>query len=416
MAKSIAINPSWYWPDDVPRLIGVPPFFCDHMIAGRWAKRTPERVALADADTSLSFAEAWERAKAVAVGLRPRLDQGGRIVLCGPSGIDGVITILGAMLARARPLIAAADLGQEELEEKAAAIGACLAVVQAPACAPAGVEAVELGELEEAGGKAGEGHNGNGRVLDVHEKAVDLVTPEGWLAGHSHYSLVGGALSMAEFLQPAGGAGWLSAMPLSTWEGLYSVLVPLYSGATAVVAGPEGAGDEIAYAIDDHKVAYTILPLEETQDLARRRPKRLADAFKRNLQGLMLSTTRPFSPNDRRKLRKTLDVPVLTVFGMAETGPILASHPSWYVDESVGIPVTNVEVQPANPQTGEPLDTMWELLDYATMVIRAPLLMAGYEGAALENERFGSRLENGWFKTWSLASFDANGMMYLVDG
>ncbi len=418
MGKTIAINPSWYWPDDVPRLIGVPPFFCDHMFAGRWARRTPDNVALADADESLTYAELWKRVEAVSAGLRPRLEEGGRVALCGPSGIDGVISILGALKARARPLLLGADLGAEEAQEKIDAVVAKLAVVQGPAREPSGIEAVEPAELEEAGKNADPGadSNGNGRVSNVHDKAIDMITPEGWLAGHSHYSLVSGALSVAEFLQMEDARSWLSAMPLTSWEGLYSVFVPLYKGATAVVAGADGADDAIAYSVDDHSVAYTILPYEESKDLARRRPKRLADAFKRNLQGLLLSTNRSFAPNDRRKIRKALDTPVLTIFGLTETGPILASHPSWYVDESVGIPVTNVEVQPANPQTGEPLDTMWELLDYATMVIRAPLVMAGYEGAATEDEKYSLRLEEGWFKTWTLASFDANGMMYLVDG
>ena len=418
MGKTIAINPSWYWPDDVPRLIGVPPFFCDHMFVGRWARRTPDNVALADADESLTYAELWKRVEAVSAGLLPRLEEGGRVALCGPSGIDGVISILGALKARARPLLLGADLGAEEAQEKIDAGGAKLAVGQGPAREPSGVDVVEPAELEEAGSKADPGadSNGNGRVTGVHDKAIDMITPEGWLAGHSHYSLVSGALSVAEFLQMEDARSWLSAMPLTSWEGLYSVFVPLYKGATAVVAGADGADDAIAYSVDDHSVAYTILPYDESKDLSRRRPKRLADAFKRNLEALLLSTNRSFAPNDRRKIRKALDTPVLTIFGLTETGPILASHPSWYVDESVGIPVTNVEVQPANPQTGEPLDTMWELLDYATMVIRAPLVMAGYEGAATENEKYKSRLEEGWFKTWALASFDANGMMYLVDG
>ena len=429
MGKTIAINPSWYWPDDVPRLIGIPPFFCDHMTVGRWAKRRPDTVALADADESLTYAELWTRVRAVAAGLQGRLDGDDRVAICGPDGIDGVVSVIGALAARVRPLLLDAGFGGDESAEKAAAIGAKLAVMQSPAGEPSGMAVVELADLEEAGRKDGDVEqanpgsagvsskaNGNGRVSDVHEQALDLVTPDGWLAGHSHYSLVSGALSMAEFLQLEDGSNWLSAMPLWGWEGLYSVLVPLYMGATAVVAGADGADDGIAYAVDDHSVTYTILPYDRSQDLARRRPKRLVDAFKRNLDGLMLTTDRPFSPNDRRKLRKTLDTPVLTVFGMTETGPILASHPSWYVDESIGIPVTNVEVQPANPQTGEPLDTMWELLDYATMVIRAPLVMATYEGAATEDERLGSRLEEGWFRTWAMASFDANGMMYLVDG
>jgi acyl-CoA synthetase (AMP-forming)/AMP-acid ligase II len=416
MAKTIAINPSWYWPDDVPRLLGVPPMFADRLMAERWSRRRPETVAVVDADGAVSYAELWSRAQAVAGALRERGDAGERLALMGPSGVDGVVAFLGALAARWRPMLL--DPESRAAAEAATTVGARLAVVQSPAQAPAGVEAVELRELEQAGaaGSPAPAREDAGAVLDVHEPVVDLVSADGWAAGHSHYSLVSGALSVAAFLELEQAEAWLCAMPLWTWEGLYSALVPLYGGGTAVLCGPEGATDRMADLIDDHQVAYALAPFEILRDLSRGRPRRLADSLRRNLRGLMLSTDRPFAAGDRRKARKALDLPILTVFGLTETGPILASHPSWYVDESVGIPVTNVEVQPANPQTGEPLDTNWELLDYATMVIRGPQLMAGYEGDAARDERLTSRLQEGWFKTWTLASFDANGIMYLVEG
>ncbi len=385
MAKTIAINPSWYWPDDVPRLLGVPPMFCDRLMAERWSRRRPDAVAVVDGDGAITYAELWSRAQAVADAIREQGrenregegdGQGERHALVGPTGVDGVVALIGALAARSRAILL--DPDSPAAAEVAAALGA-------------------------------------GAVADVHEPAVDLVSADGWAAGHSHYSLASGALSLAAFLELDRAEAWLCAMPLWTWEGLYSALVPLYLGGTAVLCGPEGANDRVADLIDDHRVAYALAPFEILRDLSRGRPRRLADSLRRNLRGLMLSTDRPFAAGDRRKARKALDVPILTVFGLTETGPILASHPSWYVDESVGIPVTNVEVQPANPQTGEPLDTNWELLDYATMVIRAPQLMAGYEGAAAQDERLASRIEDRWFKTWASASFDANGMMYLVE-
>lgn len=415
MAKTIAINPSWYWPDDVPRLMGVPPMFCERLMAERWARRRPEVTAVADEDGAITYAELWSRAQTLAGALRERSAGCERVALVGPAGIDGVVALIGALAAHWRPILL--DPRSSAAAEAAGAVGVDLAVAQAPAQPLAGIETVALGELERLGAaSAGVPRPVDANaVRDVHEPAIDLVTADGWAAGHSHYSLVSGALSTAAFLGLERAETWLSAMPLWTWEGLYSTLVPLYMGGTAVVCGPEGATDALAGAIDDCAVAYALAPFEILRDLTRGRPRRLADSLKRNLRGLMLSTDRPFAAGDRRKARKALDMPILTTFGLTETGPILASHPSWYVDESVGIPVTNVEVQPANPRTGEPLDTNWELLDYATMVIRAPQLMAGYEGAAAQDEHLASRLQDGWFKTWALASFDANGMMYLVE-
>jgi acyl-CoA synthetase (AMP-forming)/AMP-acid ligase II len=416
MAKTIAINPSWYWPDDIPRLLGVPPMFCDRLMAERWSRRRSEATAVADRDGAVTYAELWSRAGAVAAALRERGGGEGRVALVGPAGVDGVVALIGALAARRRPILL--DPQSPRAAETAAAVGAGLAIVQPPAQAPAGMEQVELRELEEVGGgaDAGDSQEDGGAVHDVHEAALDLVTADGWLAAHSNYSLVSGALSLAAFLGNGEPASWLCSMPLWTWEGLYSALVPLYTGGTAAICDADEAPDEAGDLVEDHGVAYALVPFDLVRDLSRGKPRGLADPLKRNLRGLLLSADRPFGAGDRRKARKALDVPILTMFGLAETGPILASHPSWYVDESVGIPVTNVEVQPANPETGEPLDTNWELLDYATMVIRGPQLMAGYEGAATEDERLATRLEDGWFKTWALASFDANGMMYLVEG
>lgn len=376
MAKTIAINPSWYWPDDIPRLLGVPPMFCDRLMAERWSRRRSDATAVVDENGTVTYTELWTRAEAVAAALREEDDEG-RVTLTGPAGIDGVVELIGALAARRRTILV--DPGSPQAAEAAAAV------------------------------------TGGGLVGDVHEPAIDLVSADGWAAGHSHYSLVSGALSLAAFLGNEEPESWLCAMPLWTWEGLYSALVALYTGGTAVICDPEYIDDGVGDLVDDHGVAYALAPIELMQDLSRGRPRRLVASFKSNLRGLILSTDSPFSAADRRKARKALDVPILTMFGLPETGPILASHPSWYVEESVGIPMTNVEVQPANPETGEPLDTNWELLDYATMVIRAPQLMASYEGSAAEDERLSTRLEDGWFRTWASASFDANGMMYLVD-
>lgn len=415
MAKTIAINPSWYWPDDIPRLLGVPPMFCDRLMAERWSRRRADATAVVDENGTVTYAELWSRAGAVAAALRERSAGEGRVALVGPAGIDGVVALIGALAARRRPILL--DPNSAEAGEAAAAVGAQLAIVQPPAQAPAGMQAVELRELEEAGAAAGAApEEDDGAVHEIHEAALDLVTADGWVAGHSNYSLVSGALSLAAFLGNGEPESWLCAMPLWTWEGLYSALVPLYTGGTAAICDADEAPDEAGDMVEDHGVAYALAPFELLRDLSRGKPRGLADSLKRNLRGLLLSTDRPFGANDRRKARKALDVPILTMFGLTETGPILASHPSWYVDESVGIPMTNVEVQPANPETGEPLDTNWELLDYATMVVRGPQLMAGYEGPAAEDERLSTRLEDGWFKTWAQASFDANGMMYLVEG
>ncbi|MCZ7629139.1 MAG: hypothetical protein M5U19_08785 [Microthrixaceae bacterium] len=54
------------------------------------------------------------------------------------------------------------------------------------------------------------------------------------------------------------------------------------------------------------------------------------------------------APGERRRVGKLFGSPALTFFGLPETGPIFASHLSWYIDESIGIPISNAFVVPVD--------------------------------------------------------------------
>ena len=117
----------------------------------------------------------------------------------------------------------------------------------------------------------------------------------------------------------------------------------------------------------------------------------------------------PFEPDQRRRVSKSLECPALTFWGTPETGPVFASHQSWYMDESVGLPMTNAHVVPADPRTGEPIQALWELVELAEVTVFSPSLMTGYEEASPEARFAGNR-----FRTGMMASSDANGMIYLL--
>jgi acyl-CoA synthetase (AMP-forming)/AMP-acid ligase II len=117
------------------------------------------------------------------------------------------------------------------------------------------------------------------------------------------------------------------------------------------------------------------------------------------------------------------------MFGMAETGVVLASHPSWYLEESVGIPVPNMHVVAADPDTGQPISSMWELVDHAMVTAWSPSLAVAGEAAGdgqgpdgtdghiggQTASGFASRFVGRRFVTGVLAASDPNGMLYLVD-
>jgi hypothetical protein len=105
------------------------------------------------------------------------------------------------------------------------------------------------------------------------------------------------------------------------------------------------------------------------------------------------------------------------VFGLAETGPVFGSHASWYLDEAVGIPLTNVHVVPADPRTGRPIPTLWELVESAMVTVSSPSVgvdpaAAGGDGG--EGSGGLARLADGRLMTGVIASSDPNGMVYLL--
>ena len=113
--------------------------------------------------------------------------------------------------------------------------------------------------------------------------------------------------------------------------------------------------------------------LERCGDLALRVAKQVFDReWIGRADHLLLSVPGPFDPDMRRRVGRSFDCPALTMYGSAETGPVFASHPSWYLDESVGIPITNAHVVPVDPRSGAPLQTLWELVECARVSVGSP--------------------------------------------
>jgi acyl-CoA synthetase (AMP-forming)/AMP-acid ligase II len=147
----------------------------------------------------------------------------------------------------------------------------------------------------------------------------------------------------------------------------------------------------------------------ETAAYWTREAKQAAKEARRVLEAFLLTVDGTFDPDQRRRVGKSFESAALTVWGLPETGPILASHQSWYMDDSVGIPITNAHVVPSEPRTGEPIQTPWELVESAEIAFWSPALMAGYEGGDHP-----ARWAGGRFRTGMIASSDANGMVYLL--
>jgi acyl-coenzyme A synthetase/AMP-(fatty) acid ligase len=184
------------------------------------------------------------------------------------------------------------------------------------------------------------------------------------------------------------------------------VLLPLYVGAPLVLAPPDA--EAFAQTIEREQVGYAFHDLEAAAAITRE-ARRAVRRARGTLEGILLSTPGVFDPGDRQRVGRAFECPALTVFGLPETGVIFASHQSWYLEESVGIPVSNMHVVPADPRTGAPIQALWELVESAEVTVRGPTLMCGDE-----SPDHAARFVDGLFRTGVIASSDANGMIYLL--
>jgi len=353
MPKTIAITPSWYWPARVPRVVGVPPFSLPELLSDRRARHDPDGLAVVDGVERLTNAQLAAEVAAAASG---NIDAGA--MSSADPTVRGLVAFLGALAA-----------GRQ-------------------------VRFDESGAASEGGAGA----------ADLRAAAVGLAAA-GTTAWHSQRGLLAGALSLGAFLQVGAERPWLSTFGLGSWEGLYGVTVPLAMGAPLVLSAPgEGALEHIVR--EGAGIGFTDLASAYQTS---REAKRDVKAVRGVLGSLVLSTGGMFDADQRRRVSKMFECPALTTFGMPETGPIFTAHQSWYIDEAIGIPMTNAHVVPVDPRSYTPVQTLWELVESAMVTVYSPMLTVGYEGGANED-----RFRDGRFVTGVIASSDANGMIYLL--
>lgn len=380
MPKTIAITPSWYWPTGASRVVGVPPFSIYDLCIARNAAREPGRPAIIDSSGVLSYGDLKAEVERRAQSLALAAGESRLAVAPGELNRANVVSLLAGLasgvvlhIATGDPSILATEVGASVVAGTEPADGAS-ATFQPGMSSP----------LQPALALAGE----DGRVV------------------HSNRSLLAMAISMSTFLDADHSSPWLSTLPLSTWEGVMAALLPLYLGAPLVLP-PQGADpDTLIGLIPRHGVKFAIAGIESFAH-ACREAKRAAKDARRQLTAALLAVPGSFDPDQRRRVGKALECPALTFWGTAETGPVFASHPSWYIDESVGLPMTNAHVVPSDPRSGQPIQALWELVEMAEVTVFSPSVPVIEASPSL-------RMVGNRVRTGMMASSDANGMIYLL--
>ncbi len=410
MSKGAVGLTAGYWPENVYRYLAIPGITLDDGLVARPGKRTPDRPALIGHQGPLSYkqftADIDQTMKAVLTCLEGKA---GRIAVAISDPLDLMKVVFGALKARATVFLMNTSLASEALAPQLQKFQPDLAIAddgfrRVIQSSLESIRIVSLPELRETKPAAAAPR---GRQ-DLGAPALALSMDEGGLAYHSHRSLLAGAVSWSTFVPLKTEDLVLAAQPLYTWEGLYSLLPILFRGGTCLVADLQDP-EKLAHGVREHHPIYTMLSRPEARLLYQSSHRPVVQAFRESLQGLFVSTTGPFTAIGRMRLKNLLGKPALLAFGSAEAGVVFSSHPTWFLDTAVGIPVTNVDVWPLYPATGNPLEVPWEAIEYGEVGVKSPMTAADYH-LPEEKEK---RVKDGWLRTKIVATMDPNGLFYI---
>lgn len=411
MSKGAVGLTAGYWPEDIFRYLAIPGLSLDDGLVTRPARRRADHPAVITYQGTLTYRQlSAEMDQAMKALLSYTEGKSARIAVTIREPLDLVKVFFGAIKGRCTLFVMNPTSPILELATQLDQFSPELVITddarlkQEIESLPLEAQVILFPELE---GKGSGISLPRGRQ-DLQAPAVVLTMEKGGLAYHSHKSLLAGAVSWSSFVPLKAEDVMLALHPLYTWEGLYSLFAVLFRGGTCILGSLEDP-ERLAQAVKEHHPGYSILPRPEAAKLYGSVYSPVVQAFRENLQGLFVSVMGPFTATGRRRLRNLLNKPALLTYGSAECGVVLSSHPTWYLDDAVGIPLTNVDVWPLNPSNGNPLEVPWEAIEYGEVGVKSPMTAAHYRTAE-ESER---HVRGGWTRTWIVATMDPNGLFYI---
>lgn len=373
-----------YWPEGTARYAHVPLERATQYCVHRTAAAEAGRPALATPGRTLDYAELSRETKAGASALAARgMSAGKRVAIAlGDPGL-AIPALLAVLEADCTGWLAGDDPSAAAL----AAFAPDLVVSEAPV---AGHETIPPEALREGDPDASRPRP------NLRLPVLALPAPGG--AGevlHNHKTLVATAISFGSFFLLEPGAEIVLLEPPDHWLGLAALLGALHKGS-CVRAGYGPGGERMRGAPCHYAVSR--FASAEARYLG-------ATPALRDLRiriGAIVGVEGPFRVSRRRQLARRLGAPALTVLGRNDLGPVIASHPTWYLDAAAGIPMPNVDAQPLDPSDGRRLAIGWDAVEEAELGVKSSLAPAGGE------------IVNEWLRSRWRARTDPTGLYFLL--
>lgn len=372
---------SAYWPEETPRYAHIPRKPVSEIVIHAIARSSGERPALVSARETLSYDELSRKVSRFAQALRTRCEHGARVAIALSEPAELLIAAFGAFESKALTLLS------PDLCEAASVSAFEPDLVIGPADVP-GIRSMTFSEVMDS---------------PVQESAErpELRTPVLVLAKadkrgevfHNHRTLLATAVALGKFFMLSENSQVVLLEPPSTWHSLGLLLATWHQGGT-IWAGWGGARIALSERVD-----YMACSWEQADRLLQE--QRSNGPRLQIVAGIIVAVEGPFSVSRRRRLSRRMGVPVLTLLGRNDFGPIIASHPTWFLDDAAGIPLPNVETRPLSPVERTPLNIGWDVVEQAEIGVKSDLAPAG--GAMAE----------GWLQTGIVAEVDPTGLYLL---
>jgi acyl-CoA synthetase (AMP-forming)/AMP-acid ligase II len=374
---------SAYWPEDTPRYAHVPLKFVGDTTIYPIAASSPDRVALVSAAGTLTYGELAARARAFGESLRSRVERGARVAIALTNPVEMLIALFGAFEADA---LTFPHLGSPPKEVLDAFVPDLVVGENSPDTAASKATFEQI--------MAGPGKARSGRP-DFRTPILAMARPDGHGETlHNHRTLVAMGISIGAFYLLAEDITLALLEPPTNWCTLAMLLGAMNRGAT-IYAGWDGSLQHLPAKLD-----YAVCGWDRAGLLLDEGPAEVLAG--RIAAGLIVGIERPFSTSRRMRLARRIRADVLTLLGRSDLGPIVGSHPAWYLNDAAGIPLPSVDLRPLNPTDGTPLNIGWEVVDSAELGVKSALAPAG------------GTMVDGWLRSGLIAQIDPTGFYFLL--
>ncbi len=359
MSKVGGALPSWYWPAGIPRRVPVPQQPLGRILRQRFTKEADKPAIIAEGAT-VSYSDLLARVVALAGGVQS-VPIKGPLALIDSDPIESVAMLLGAIFAGRQVFLPGRTDSDETIEARMTEAKVAAILTSDDGSPRAGLPVVWRSELAGAFNEAA-------AAKRAAEPVLMLSAPRGTVT-HSHFSLSAMAASLGAFIPRMREMAFVCRTgPLGSWETLSGILLAFGNGMPVVFSGSgesRGAAGMAKYAFLHREEADEIIAQE-------RLPADIADA------SYLFVSTGFFEPKWRRRFEALCDRPIFPIWGLPETGPVIASHPTWLPPHGHGFPLVNVSLLPIDPASGQISIVPWEMLEQAEMGVEALSAMVGY--------------------------------------